>query len=150
MTTPMISTHAPTHAGPRADRAIRLPVARLAGRCAFVLAVVLGVSQVVGLAVAGASLAGLYACGAVAAGLVASLVFLSSFSPRSAFRWAGLVLAAQVIRMVVALGAAASIAGSVSPARVPFWACVLAGLLAVLLVEVVIVRAAMLDDKGAA
>lgn len=150
MTTPMISTPAPTQTGPRADRAMRLPMGRLALGCLLAVCVVLVVSQGVGLVVTGVSLAGLSACGAAAAGCVAGLLFLGTFSPRSAFRWAGLVLGAQVIRMASALGVAASLASNLSLARVPFWLCVLGVLLAVLAIEVRIVRAAMLDDKGAA
>lgn len=128
---------------------VRFAVSRLA---AALLATATGVSLVVGLMagivlgridLAGTALA----TGAVVAGTLSGLALLAASGPRPVFGWASLVLGASVVRMVVALALAVAAQLALQPDKGAFWSAFLGGALAVLVVETILSRAALMNPE---
>ena len=136
--------------GLTAQPAIRLPMARLS-------AAVLGVGLAV--SVAAALIAGWFlrtpwtqaaylATGSVLIGSIIGLGFLKMFPARPAFTWAVLIIGNSMIRIAVSLLVAAGLFFRFRPEIGPFWGAYLAASLAILAVEAITVRPALLRASG--
>jgi hypothetical protein len=126
---------------------VRFPVGRLA---ASLLAVGAGTGLVAG-GIAGAVTAGFDApaaalgTGVVLAATGLGLAILAFSKPRPIFGWASLVMVASIVRLVVSLALALLVSLALEPNRAVFWSAFLAGSMAVLVVETVLARTALLN-----
>lgn len=134
--------------GLTAQTAIRLPIVRLS---VCILGTGLLVAMVTALAV-GWTLrspglqAGYLASGCVLIGSVVGLGFLKLFPARSAFTWSLLIIGGSMIRIAVSLLVAAGLYFRFRPEIAPFWGAYLAASFAILAVEAITVRPALLGS----
>jgi hypothetical protein len=89
---------------------------------------------------------GALALAAVIAGTLGGLSLLTSTRSRPAFSAATMVLAASMVRLGVGLTAAAVLYFTQRPEVAPFWSAFLLGMLAVLAMEVKLVRPSLLGS----